>query len=67
MEPQKIPNSQSNLRKYIKLEASYFRIEIVSQSCSNQNLMVLALKKRHIGQENKEPKNKPMHMWSINL
>ena len=42
MEPQKIPNSQINLRKYIKLEASCFLIEIVSQSYSNQNIMVLA-------------------------
>ena len=42
MEPQRIPNSQSNLRKYIKLEESYVLIHIISQSYSNQNIMVLA-------------------------
>ena len=38
------------------------------QSYSNQNTVVLAQKQTHRSMEqDREPRNKPMHLWSINL
>ena len=43
-------------------------IQTILQSCNNQNRMVLAQKKAHGSMEqNRVPKNKPTHLWSINL
>ena len=54
-----------------KLEAShylYYRFQTVLQSYSNQNSMVLAQKQKPRSMEqNREPRNKPMHIGLINL
>ena len=66
MESLKIPNSQSNLEREEqsgKHHASWF--QTILQSYSNQNNMVLAKKHTHRSVE-QQPRNKPMHMWSIN-
>ena len=42
--------------------------QTILQSYSNQNSMVLAQKQTHRSMEqNREPRNKHMHLWSINL
>ena len=44
------------------------RLQIILQSYSNQNSMVLAQKQTYGSMEqNREPRNKPTHLWSINL
>ena len=44
------------------------RLQTILQSYSNQNSLVLAQKQAYESMEqNGEPKNKPIHMWSINL
>ena len=42
--------------------------DFILQSYSNQNSMILAGKQTHrsLGHD-KKPRNKPMHLWSINL
>ena len=44
------------------------RIQTILQSDSNQNSMILSQKQtcRSMGQS-REPRNKPVHLWSINL
>ena len=67
MEPQKTPNSQSNLEKEEqswKHHALLF--QTILQSSSNQNSMILAQKQTHRSiEQNKEPRNKPTLLWSI--
>ena len=69
MEPQKTPNCQKNLSK---TEQSWRyhspSLQTVLQSYSNQNSLVLAQKQTHrLVEQNREPRNKPIHLWSINL
>ena len=69
METQKTPNSQSNLEK----EKWSWRNQApwpqtVLQSYSNQDSMVLAQKQKYRSMEqNRKPRDKPMHLWSTNL
>ena len=65
MEPQKTLNSQSNREKEKNLDFSLPDFKL--QSYSNQNNMVLAFKKINVDQWNRKPRNKPLHIWSINL
>ena len=44
------------------------RLQTILQSYSNQNSVVLAQKQTYTSMEqNREPRNKPTHLWSINL
>ena len=44
------------------------RLQVILQSCSNQNSMVLAQKQTHGSMEPyRKSRNKPTTMWSINL
>ena len=69
METQKTPNNQSNLEKEKlswKNQAPW--LQTVLQSYSHQNSMVLAQKQKCRSMEqDRNPKNKPMQLWSINL
>ena len=63
METQKTPNSQS----YLEKEEWRWRnqpswLQIILQSYSHQDSMVLAQKYRPMEQDRK-PRNKPMHLW----
>ena len=66
METEKIPNSQSSLEKE---EWSWRRnqpswLQIILQSYSHQDSMVLAQKQKHRPMEqDRKPRNKPMHLW----
>ena len=69
METQKTLNSQSNLEEEKQgwgNQAPW--LQLILQSYNNQNRMVLAPKQtyRSVEQERK-PRNKPTHLWSINL
>ena len=69
METQKTPNSQSHLEKEKRSwrnEAPW--LQTILQSYSHQNSMVLAQKQKYKSMEqDRKPRNKPMHLWSINL
>ena len=68
METQKIPNSQNNLEKEQSWRNHTPWVQIIIQSYSNQRSMTLAQKQTHISMEqDREPRNKPMHLWSITL
>ena len=69
MEQQKIPNCQSNPEeKEQSWRYNLPRLQTILQSYSNQNSMVLAQKQTHRSMEqNREPRNKFKHLWSINL
>ena len=66
METQKTPNSQSSLEK----EEWGWRnqpslLQIILQSYSLQDSMVLAQKQKYRSMEqDKKPRNKPMHLWA---
>ena len=68
-EPQKTQNCQSNLEeKEQSRRHNPPRPQIILQSYSNQNNVVLAQKWTYGSMEqNREPRNKPIHLWSINL
>ena len=54
---------KKNKRRY---HAPWF--QTILQSYGNQNSMVLAQKQIHRAMEqNRQPRNKPMHLWTINL
>ena len=69
METQKSSNSQSNLEK----EKWSWRnqapqLQIILQSYSNQDSMVLAQKQKYRSMEqDRKPRDKPKHLWSPNL
>ena len=66
METQKTPNSQSNLEKEKRSwrnQASC--LQTILQSYSNQDSMVLAQKQKYRSMEQeRKPRDKPMHIWS---
>ena len=64
METQKTPNSQSNLEKEWSWRNQTPRLQIILQSYSHQDSMVLAQKQiyRPI-EQNRKPRNKPMNLW----
>ena len=69
MELQKTQNGQSNPEE---TEQSWrdnpSRLQTIPQSYSNQNTMVVTQKQTYRSMEqNREPRNKPTHLWSINL
>ena len=69
METQKTLNSQINLEKakrsWRNLAPS---LQTILQSYSNQDSMVLAQKQKHRSMEqDRKPRDKPMHIWSTNL
>ena len=63
----KIQNCQSNTEeKELKWRHNLSRLQTILQSYSNQNSMVLEQKQIHrLMEQNREPRNKPMHFWSI--
>ena len=63
------PNSQSNLKKEEQSWRHHApRLQTILQSYSNQDSMVLVQKQKYRSMEkNREPRNKPIHLWSINL
>ena len=69
METQKTPNSQSNLEK----EKRSWRnqapgLQTILQNYSNQDSLVLAQKQKYRSMEqDRKPRDKPTHLWSINL
>ena len=69
MKLKQTPKSQSNMEKEEqswRYHSSWF--QIILQSYSNQNSMVLAKNQTYSSMEpNRKPRNKPMHIWSINL
>ena len=68
IETQKTPNSQSNLEKEMEVEESGSLTSGILQSYSHQNSMVLAQKQKYRSMEqDRKPRNKPTHLWSINL
>ena len=71
METQKTPDSQSNLEKEERSWKNQYpqhQTILSNQICSNQNSRVLAQKQAHRSMEqDRKPRNKPAHLWSINL
>ena len=66
MEPQKTPNSQSNLEQ--GKQSWEHHNSGLQQSCNHQDSMVLALKQAHRSmKQNKEPRNGPTNVWPTNL
>ena len=65
MEKQKTLNSQSNLEKEEwswRTQPSW--LQIILQSYSDQDSMVLALKQKYRPMEqDRKPRNKPIHVW----
>ena len=61
MEPEKTPNSQSNVEKESQSWWHHnSRFQDLLQSCHHQDSMVLAQKQTHISMEqSREPRNKP--------
>ena len=59
---------QNNLQKEQSWSYHAFSLQTILQSYSNQNRMVLTQKQTHrLMEQNREPKNIPMNLWSINL
>ena len=69
MQPQKTENYQSNLeRKERSWSCHPPTHQTMLQSYSNQNSTVLVQKPdTEINEQNKEPRSKFTHLWSINL
>ena len=69
MEPQKTPNSKSNLGKAKQSWKHHnTKYQVILQSSSDPNSMVLAQKQAHRSMEqNREPRIGPSTLWSINL
>ena len=65
---QKRPSKFKAISRKIKLEGSHFLTSGYTTKPNNQNSMVQAQTPTHRSMEqNKEPRNKPMHLWLINL
>ena len=69
MEPQKTQNCQSNSEEQKPSRRHNSpRLQTILQSYSNQDSMVPMHKQTYRPmQQNREPRNKPRHLWSINL
>ena len=69
METQKTPNNQRNFEKEKQSwrnQAS--QLQTILQSYSNPDSMVLAQKQKYRSMEqDRKPRDKPMHPWSPNL
>ena len=64
METQKTLNSQSSLEKEWSWKNQSSRLQIILQSYSHQDCMVLAQKQKYRPMEKyRKPRNKPMHLW----
>ena len=69
METQMTPNSQSKLegRKQSWRNQTLW-VQTILQSHSNQDNMVLAQKQKYRSlEQDRKPRDKPMHLWSTNL
>ena len=66
METQKTLNSQSNLEKEKWSWRNQARgLQSILQSYSNQDRMVLAQKEKYrLIEQDRKPRDKPMHIWS---
>ena len=66
-ETQNAPNSQSSLEKEEWCWRNQpFGLQMILQSCSHQNSMVLAQKQKYKPMEqDRKPRNKPMHLWVL--
>ena len=65
MDTQKTPNSQSSLEKEWSWRNQPSRLQIILQSYSHRDIMVLAQKHKYRPMEqDKKPRNKPMHPWA---
>jgi len=69
MELQKTPHSQSNFEKEKQSWMHHnSTLQVILQNRSDQNSMVLAQKEtQRSTEQNREPKNEPTIIWSINL
>ena len=69
IEPQKTPIPKTILRKKNRTEGITFPdFRSILERYSNQNSMVMAQKQTHRSMEQyREAKNKPRHLWAINL
>ena len=69
MEPEKTPNSQSNLEKENQIRRHHNPgLQAILQSCNHQDSMVLAQKQTHrLMEQNREPRNGPTDVWPTNL
>ena len=64
METQKTPNSQRSLEKEWSWRNQLSWLQIILQSYSHQDSMVLAQKQKYRPMEqDRKPGNKPMHLW----
>ena len=66
METQKTPNSQSNLEKEKwNWRNQTLQLQTIPQSYRNQDSMVLAEKQNYrLMEQDRKPRDKPMHIWS---
>ena len=66
METQEPLNSQSNVEKEKwSLRNQAPRLQTILQSYSNQDNMVLVQKQKHrLMEQDRKPRDKPMHIWS---
>ena len=68
MKPQKTLNCQSKLEKEQSWRYHAHRLQTILQSYSNQNSKVLAQRQSYRSmKQNREPRNKPTHLWWVNL
>ena len=69
MEPEKTPNSQSNLEKENQSRRHHNSgLQAVLQSCNHEDSMLLVQNQTHRSTEqNTEPRNKPTNVWPTNL
>ena len=66
METQKTPNSHRNLEKAKRSWRNQAPgLQTIQQSYRNQDSMVLAQKQKYrLMEQNRKPRDKPMHIWS---
>ena len=65
LETQKTKKAKATMKKK---NGAGGRLETILQSYSHQNSMVLAQKQKYKSvQQDRKPRNKPAHPWSINL
>ena len=69
MEPEKTPNSQSDLEKENQSRRHHNPgLQATLQSCNHQDSVVLAQKQTLRSMEqNREPRNGPTNVWPTNL